>query len=286
MINIWVLFDNLHAPSAAEVQLHSEFPLNVKISQYVPFYTTDAFQNCNSWNNSKNRLNCNISYNNLSPRKGYIVIFKRLAGIPNVAVLVRPMCKQTISINFDLDYRYGMRRVHDLCPFFQRLSLTQQSIYLWPNSRLRLLVIHPLLWLLYVKVGPSSSYATGTSLFRARCYTSLNINFFLLVSFLCFLVLFRSCYFTVRVLGISPVHEFHIFHSRAEFNFILKLPSDRPWFGWGVQLNSTLYIQYTYSNLNRTKYKWTVRNIRSFFTHFKIHWRVFVNVLCTSLVVY
>ena len=80
-------------PSAAQVLWHSEFPLNVLISQYIPFYTTDSFQNCNSLNNWKHRLNNNISYNKLSPRIGYIVIFKRLAVIPNVRLLVRPILR-------------------------------------------------------------------------------------------------------------------------------------------------------------------------------------------------
>ena len=40
---IYIINSVSYVPSAAQVERHKEFPLNAKISQYIPFYTTDGF---------------------------------------------------------------------------------------------------------------------------------------------------------------------------------------------------------------------------------------------------
>ena len=64
-------------------------------------------------------LNYNISSNKLSPRIGYIVIFKRLAVIPNVALLVRPMVptplRAPITTNLSIKKIDLRQFLHTIC---------------------------------------------------------------------------------------------------------------------------------------------------------------------------
>ena len=80
-----------HVPSAALVERHAEFPLSVKISQYIPFEGTYCFGIVTAETIIKTPLNCNISKNYLWHAMGYIVIFNHLAGISNFALLVPPI---------------------------------------------------------------------------------------------------------------------------------------------------------------------------------------------------
>ena len=59
----------------------------------------------------------------------------------------------------------------------------------------------------------------STGLFRAHC-TSFPIHSFLLTFFPFIFLLFQSCWSHAQVFGRTLVHEFHIFYSHTEWNFL------------------------------------------------------------------
>ena len=63
---------------------------------------------------------------------------------------------------------------------------------------------------------------SGLLFFSSARFTSFHTHASLLTFFVCFFVLFHSCYSHARVFGKTLVHEFHVSYSNIEFYFLLS----------------------------------------------------------------